>query len=244
MDHLVELGAAMTRFAEVADVAFGDEKVQECPGWSVDDLVAHLGTVHRWAASIVLSGQRVEQPAQVMVGEPRAEWYAGTAAALLSALQAVHPDEPVPNFSLIDERARFWSRRQLHEVTIHTVDLERAVGLTGGGWPIDPAVAADGIDEVLRIMFARMTARGQRPDLVGRVRLRATDLGRTWLVEPGPGPHAPPILVHDPPGTPADAQVSGTAEQLYLALWKRGPVSLLGLDGDAGRRLLTGTTVP
>ena len=111
MDHLIELGSAMSRFATLVGKASGDEVVPACPGWTVRHLAEHLGRMHRWAAATVLSGQRLGQP-NAIVTDPMVEWYAGTATALLSALQAVGPDELVPNFSRLDENAQFWQRRQ------------------------------------------------------------------------------------------------------------------------------------
>ena len=113
LDHMTLLGEATDRFASLVREASGDEPVPACDPWLVRDLVEHVGTVHRWAASIVLSGQRLSEPEPLVVGDP-ADWYAGTAAALIAALRAVDPAEPVPNFSRIDETAAFWPRRQLH----------------------------------------------------------------------------------------------------------------------------------
>ena len=186
MDYLLELGAAMSRFAELQGEATGDEQVPACPGWTSRQLTEHLGSVHRWAASIVLSGQRVETP-KPLFGDPLVEWYAGTATALLSALQAVSVDEPTPNFSRNDEHAGFWRRRQMHEATVHTVDAAQALGLDESHWTLAPPIAADGVEEVLRIFLPRMTARGQAPDVRSRIRLTATDAGQSWVIAPAAG---------------------------------------------------------
>ena len=116
------------------------------------------------------------QGAAPLVTEPIVEWYAGTATALLSALQAVSPDEPVPNFSYVDEQAAFWSRRQMHETTVHAIDAAQALGVDEDDWGVASSIAADGIDEVLQVFFPRMTARKQRPDVRSRIRLVATDI--------------------------------------------------------------------
>ena len=123
----------------------GDEPVPACPGWTTADLVRHLGSIHRWAAAIVLSGQRIVDEPDARATEPLDEWYAGTATALIAALQAVDPDEPVPNFARIDEVAGFWPRRQLHETCVHRVDLAQALGLPDFAWDVDPEVAGDGV---------------------------------------------------------------------------------------------------
>lgn len=241
MDHTLELGPAVARFAELVGKATGDEPVPACPGWTVRDLTIHIGSIHRWAAAIVLSGQRLDVP-MALVEEPLVEWYAGTATALLAALQAVHPDEPVPNFSRIDERAAFWPRRQLHETTVHAVDAAQALGLDEADWTVAPAIAADGVDEVLQVMFPRMTARGRRPDVRSPIRLVATDLGQSWVVAPGSGDLGPPLQLHHSHDT--DVAVSGTAADLYLGLWHRVPLERLSFEGAEGRTMFDSTTVP
>lgn len=241
MDHMLELGSAMSRFAELVGKATGDELVPACPEWSVRDLTTHLGAVHRWAAATVLCGQRLQEP-EPLVTEPVVEWYAGIASALLGALQAVSPDEPVPNFSYVDERAAFWTRRQMHETTVHAVDLAQALGVDESYWGVAPSVAADGVDEVLQVFFPRMTARRQRPDVRSRIRLVATDIQQSWLVAPGNGELGPPLQVH--PSLDADGSVSGAAVDLYLGLWKRVGPERLDFEGVDGRIMFDGPTTP
>jgi uncharacterized protein (TIGR03083 family) len=238
--HLRTLDEATARFASLAREATGDEPVPACEPWRVRDLVEHVGTMHRWAASIVLSGQRLAEPQPLVAGDP-ADWYAGTAAALLAALRAVDPGEPVPNFSRIDETAAFWPRRQLHEVTVHVVDLLQALGRDEPQWAVPAELAADGVDEVLQVFFPRMTARGSRPDVRSRVRLVADDLDRSWVVAPAEG-DGPPVLLH--PTAEVDAMVSGSACDLYLALWHRVPRHRLRFEGDDAVALLDGPTTP
>ncbi len=241
MDHLLELGAAMSRFAELQGEATGDEQVPACPGWTSRDLTEHLGTIHRWAASIVLSGQRLESPKPV-IADPVVEWYAGTATALLAALQAVDVDEPTPNFSRNDEHAGFWRRRQMHETTVHTVDAAQALGLDESHWTVAPSIAADGVEEVLRIFLPRMTARRQYPDVRSRIRLVATDTDQSWVLAPAAGEGFPPVLVHS--SHDADAAVEGKTADLYLALWHRVSPDRLAFDGDDALALFKGPTTP
>ncbi|GAA3525911.1 maleylpyruvate isomerase family mycothiol-dependent enzyme [Aeromicrobium panaciterrae] len=241
MDHLLELGAGMSRFADLAAKATGDEPVPGCPDWTTRDLTHHLGSIHRWAAAIVLSGQRLDMPSPTF-GDSLVEWYAGTATALLAALQAVDVDEPVPNFSRINETAGFFHRRQMHEVSVHVVDAAQALGLPEAEWQVESALAADGVEEVLHIFFPRMTARGQVPDVRSRVRLTATDTGQSWIIAPPGGEGLPPVLVHS--SLDAESHVEGTASDLYLALWHRVPSERLTFDNDDGRALFAGPTTP
>lgn len=241
MDFMHELDTATTRFAELVARSGGDEPVPACDGWALRDLAEHLGGVHRWAAAIVLSGQRLAMP-QLHSSEPPAEWYAGTATALLSALRCVSPDENVPNFTRMHETAAFWPRRQLHETTVHTVDAAQGLGLDAAEWNVAPAVAADGVDEVLQVFFPRMTARGVRPDIRTRIRLRATDLDQSWIIAPGSDDTATPVQVH--PSLEAGATVSGTASDLYLGLWHRVGIDRLTFDGSEGIAMFEGPTTP
>ena len=241
VDHVLELGAAMVRFEGLAAACTGEEQVPACSRWVMRDLVEHLGTIHRWAAGIVISGQRIQEPVPLVTG-PRSDWYAGTASALLAVLRAVSFDEPVPNFSRIGETAAFWPRRQMHETTVHTVDAHQALGSDESAWTVPAPIAADGVDEVLQVFFPRLTAAGRRPDVRSRIRLVASDLDQSWVVAPGEGDTGTPVQLH--PSRDADAVVTGTASDLYLALWHRVPRERLLFDGDDGIALLDGRTTP
>ena len=56
--HLAGLSEAMRAFVRYADRAGLEAPVPTCPDWTVLDLVAHQGMVHRWAGALV----RGEQP--------------------------------------------------------------------------------------------------------------------------------------------------------------------------------------
>jgi len=81
---------------------------------------------------------------------------------------------------------------------------------------IEPALAADGVDELLTGFITRR--RGElRAAEPYAVRVRATDTGHDWTVRVSDGP-----VVTTVGGTgDADATFTGTAAQLYLSLWNR-----------------------
>ncbi|WP_456698022.1 maleylpyruvate isomerase family mycothiol-dependent enzyme [Aeromicrobium sp. P5_D10] len=241
MDFPLELDTATTRFAELVGRGVGDEPVPACGGWTMHDLTEHLGTIHRWAAAIVLSGQRIAIP-EPLSTEPLADWYAGTAAALLSAVRCVSPEEPVPNFTRMNETAAFWPRRQMHETIVHSVDAAQALGLDESEWTVEPSIAADGVDEVLQVFFPRMTVRGKRPDIQTTIRLRATDLDQSWVIAPGSDDTATPVQRH--PSLEAHASVSGTASDLYLGLWHRVGQERLEFSGAEAIAMFKGPTTP
>lgn len=244
MNALEELRSAVDRFADLLSGLEGaseDLAVEACPGWTVRDLAVHLGTVHRWAAAIVLSGQSVTEPEPLVEG-PLRDWYAGCGGALIAALGAVAPAEPIPNFARLDQTASFWPRRQLHETTVHAVDLAQALGHAAQTWQVPAQVAADGIAEVLRVMFGRMTMRGQRPQVDAPIRLQATDTGQSWVVSPGA--IDPTTVVLRASTVPADSTISGTVSDLYLALWGRVGRDRLSVDGEHAEAMLAGPLTP
>lgn len=236
---LAVLGATTRAFAARLSGATGHEPVPTCPGWRVLDLVSHLGSVHRWAAATVLCGRLVPDVDSRPDGDDLPEWYAGTATALLTALAVVDADEPCENFSGVDPRAGFWRRRQQHETAIHLLDLECALGLEPA--PVDPGLAADGVDEVLRVFGPRLAARGRPADLRAPVRLEALDVGRAWLLTPSPPGQAP--QVEEPVASGTSEAVRGTATDVWHALWKR-PYGSLEVTGPNAGAYLAGSTVP
>ena len=60
--HLEGLRAALVAFTRYVDHAGLRAPVPTCPDWTVRNLVAHQGMVHRWAAAIV-RGERLDPDA-------------------------------------------------------------------------------------------------------------------------------------------------------------------------------------
>ena len=53
--YLAVLAAEATALAAAADEAGLEAPVPTCPGWTVNDLVLHMGEVHRWATAVLTS---------------------------------------------------------------------------------------------------------------------------------------------------------------------------------------------
>ncbi|MEV6825421.1 maleylpyruvate isomerase family mycothiol-dependent enzyme [Amycolatopsis sp. NPDC051102] len=223
---LEELTGAFAGALRTADPA---AVVPDCAGWTVADLATHLGNVHRWAATVVRTGEVRPQNFAAEAGDDLASWYAESAQLLLGELQAAEPGDPCWHFGGTGKTKAFWYRRQVHETAIHLADL-------GGDHGLDPAVAADGVDEVFTAMLPRVTRWHAVPQLPGPVTLRATDTGDVWTVHPG----EPPALGA---ATAGAASVEAPARDLLLRLWKR-----TGLDprvsGDAAKALLAAPLTP
>jgi uncharacterized protein (TIGR03083 family) len=215
--------------------------VPACPDWTVRDLVDHLGRIHQWARLNASSGLDSTSPDHPTTGpagdQPLASWYAGCVDDLLKVLATTDPAEPCWTFQSGNEMARFWSRRQSHELAMHRNDLRAAMGL---GYRYEPAHAADGIGEVLDVFLERRKAYGVPPlDVPAPLLIECTDRPERWLLVPEPddptehhaeGPDVPPARA-----ATAAARLRGSAAGLLLTLWKRQDPTAAGLaiDGDA-----------
>ena len=221
--HLEALAGGGAALGEAAAAAGLDAKVPTCPGWDVTDLVVHQGMVHRWAAATLRGERDHDTAASQAEGRAAArllDWYADGLAALVDTMRATPEDaEAMVFLKDAPPPRRFWTRRQAHETTIHSVD---AVAAARRRWPaaadvdIAPALAADGIDELLMGFITRGKGRLHAPEPY-TVLVRTDDTGHAWAVRIGDGP-----VVTTPGGTDRPAAVlSGTAAQVYLSLWNR-----------------------
>lgn len=211
-----------------------DAAVPGCPGWTVDKLVGHVGRVHTWAAQVVTSRTREPISSRLFPEGPedapdlRLDWGRERHADLLAALAALDEHEPIWVFlprSAVGEGA-FWLRRQAQELMLHRWDAQQA---TGTPEPLDPELAADGIDELLTRFVAPSKSYTTRVDDTGRaMHIHCTDRDGEWLVR-----FTPQGLEVTREHAKGDVAVRGSAEQLLLLLWNRTGHEGLEVFGDA-----------
>ncbi|HEV2370238.1 MAG TPA: maleylpyruvate isomerase family mycothiol-dependent enzyme [Acidimicrobiales bacterium] len=230
--YLANLGADGPGLAAAAETDL-TAPVPGCPDWNVAALVGHTALIHRWVSGLL--GARATEPmSRRDIGPPPEggavlEWYRAGLAGLMTAFGATGPDEPVWNFITGVSPARFWYRRMAAETAVHRWDAQSAVGTPA---PIDPALAVDGIDELLGTFAPRLLAGdGPRPDLGGSLHVHSTDAEGEWTVEQ----HEDGWRVV-PGHAKGDAAVRGPASDLFLALWGRPTIDALEVFGD--RRVL------
>ncbi|HWB66270.1 MAG TPA: maleylpyruvate isomerase family mycothiol-dependent enzyme [Mycobacteriales bacterium] len=205
--------------------------VPTCPDWSVADLLRHLGGVHRWATTIVAerrpaspSDEEVEPWFTGPADDELLDWFDAGHGALVAALRAADPAADFWAFLPAPSPLAFWARRQAHETCVHRLDVEAAAGMSS---EIDPALAVDGIDELLFGFFSRKRSRLVADPPVS-LALRSTDTGDGWTVRVG----AEAREVVREAGS-ADCSVSGPAAALYAGLWNRRPLGDLDVAGDS-----------
>lgn len=244
-DHLGAVTEATRRMAAHARAAGPAAPVPPCPGWTVLDLLAHQGMVHRWATAVLRGAGLREVDVDALTAEGRAHpdpvaWLEAGSAALVRVLEEAPDDLDAATFLVDAPPARaFWARRQCHETTVHALDALAATldrPLTADDLWLGPAAALDGVDELL-VGFWQRRAFGPRAETPARAVVAATT-GQRWLLEYGPERSATRRLRSD--DTVADLPtVSGTPVDLHLALWNRGgtvddPHGLLGAWHDTG----------
>lgn len=198
--------------------------VPSCPGWTVADLVRHIGTTWGWAAETVATGQRAQAPGppEGAGDEALLAWASTNARRLVETLQAADLDADCWTFGL-PRSARFWARRQAMESTLHAWDVSLAAGAPD---PIDPDVAADGVDEYLTVLVPRTVQRHPEGWEGQTVHLHRTDGEGEWFLRLGPGGEVEVQRAH----AKGDVAVRGPAEGLWLYCTGRRSTAEAGLD--------------
>jgi uncharacterized protein (TIGR03083 family) len=200
-----------------------DTPVETCPGWSVGELVGHLGEVHRWATALVTDPHATVRRRDVVAprGADVVPWYAEGVTALLDTLSGFEgPALDVMVRTWAGERPRrWWLRRLTHETVVHRWDARHALSAPGRLDPqlgVEPQLAVDAIDEIFEnLVPARFALAGFEPrDETWH--LHATDASGEWLVHfTDAGVEV--LREH----TKGDCATRGPAEALALLLWGR-----------------------
>lgn len=203
-----------------------DAPVRACGSWRVTDLLWHLGEVYRFWAAVAVS--EMVNPPQVE-REPRPSdtdmltWFGNGLRAMVNVLGTAPDDRPC--WTWAGQKDMAWlARRMAHETTVHSWDVQWAAGHRT---EIDADLASDGIDEFLHVMTP--LAREGQPVVGGSVHVHCTDVEGEWLAVPGDGLDMKVTREH----AKGSVALRGRASDLYLVLWRRLPVDLVEVIGDA-----------
>ncbi len=220
-DHLPALRRVDARFADAAAesvLARGwSAPVPGCPGWTLAHLVRHLGEVQHfwtWVVRTRATDPAAYAPPQRHPDDELLGWGLAQSAELETVLAQAGPAERVWTWAPRQDVA-FVMRRQLHEATVHTVDVEQVLGDVRA---VPTAVGLDGLDEWLEVMVPGALPDGP-PATAHPVVLHAVDADAERTLFPGTRPF--PVAV-----------LTGTAGDLMLAAWRRLPLEVLTVHGD------------
>jgi uncharacterized protein (TIGR03083 family) len=190
--------------------------VGHCGDWTLYDLADHLGRGNLWAA-LAVTQKRGDYEGPAAPRDPAAlvTWFSATASVLLAALDT---DPSASAWTIFPPpTAGFWQRRRCLETLVHRWDAEHALGING---QLDPALASDGIAEVIDTMAPRQFQLGRARAPRYAVRFAATDTQSSWVLGPGE-----PV-----------ATISGMAADLLLLLWGRLPADDPAITWDGERQ--------
>jgi uncharacterized protein (TIGR03083 family) len=244
--YLSFIESESARFREVLAGADPAAMVPTCPAWSAAALLAHLAEVQGHWAWVVANRPKgpEDRPEPQRSDSHRVASYADQLAAfdeasagLVAALRDADPADPAWTWSK-EQTVGFTFRRQAHEALIHRLDAELT---TGQVTDLDAELSADGVDEVLDIMFGGLPDWGTFSPLEHYLRIDLTDTGDSVWVQLGrfsgtdpEGEHHEEEDIHvvADPGSEPDAVISAPAAVLNARLWRRGDGESIHLAGD------------
>ncbi|MEO6510703.1 MAG: maleylpyruvate isomerase family mycothiol-dependent enzyme [Nocardioides sp.] len=242
--YLSAIESESARFREVLADANPTAPVPSCPAWSALDLANHLAGVQAQWAWVVANRPKNPEERPETDAAPTTYDAALTAvdeasAGLVAALRDADPADPAWTWSK-EQTVGFILRRQAHEALIHRLDAElTALGHFGD---LDPALASDGVAEVLDVMFGGLPEWGEFSPLPHYIRVELTDTGQNVWVQLGrfsgtdPSDHThydeDDIRVVADPGIEPDAVISSPAGIMNARLWRRGDGDSIHLAGD------------
>ena len=213
----------------VALEANAHEPIPWSDSWTVAKCAQHVGGVHHVVTQVIRDRPTADFGLFSTLAIPSrddpllGEWVASGTTALVEQLRVT--DDVAECWSWWPEgrTARFWQRRMAQETSVHRWDVEQGAGLRGE--PMDPELAADGIDEYLDV-FASLTRGLHKAPAGPSVHVHCTDNEGEWLVRlPAEGERTV-TREH----AKADVALRGPAEGLLLFLWGRLAPSVAGVD--------------
>lgn len=228
-EYLTSLDADGSAFAVAAEGNL-TAPVTACPGWTVADLVHHLGRVHRFWATVVRD-RMTEMDRASMIDPARPDdedlpaWYRDGLTELQLTLAATDPATTVWTWSP-QQNVAFVQRRMAQETAVHRWDAQLAAHAPE---PIGAALAIDGIDEFLSYHLADEGA-DEEERISGSVHMHVTGAdvsGGEWMVR---FDGRSPVVSHA--HEKGDVALRGTGSDLLLALWRRVPLADLDVIGD------------
>ncbi|WP_043265555.1 maleylpyruvate isomerase N-terminal domain-containing protein [Streptomyces sp. CT34] len=242
--HCAEITAQTALLTSHVDGADFAAPVPGCPGWTLRELIRHIGGAHRWGERIVrtratspvpeeqvndVSGDPDEDPAALCA------WLTEGAEQLAATLRGAGPHAAVWTVAPCGTPV-FWARRMAHETVVHRADATFAAAPDSGPHPrverftVADDLAIDGLDEWMSFGSLPVTLESG-PEIrefmgSGRsLRFQATDTApeaaADWLVALGDD-----ALTWQRPADaarPATVTVRGPLSGLLLLVYSRLP---------------------
>lgn len=242
--HCAELVAQTDLLRSAVHGADLATPVPTCPGWTLGQLLRHVGGTHHWAETVVRTRATGPIPEDLVNdvsdhADPDARemdaWVAEGAKALTAALRTAGPAErvwtPGPGGT-----TAFWARRMLFEAVVHRAD---AYGALGTEFTVEDDLATDGIEEWMGF--------GTVPEVI------APHPGSPPLLAPGRTLHFQPpgatpgwrvdltgtsVTCHRTSATAATVTVRAPLTDLLLLLYGRRTAAEATIEAEGDVRVL------
>jgi uncharacterized protein (TIGR03083 family) len=243
------LGSDYAALYAAASAAGLGAPVPSCPGWTVADLVTHVGEVYLHKVAAMRTMRWPDQWPPDFDGEQPMALLARAYGELTAELTSREPDAPSLTWHRPDQTVRFWMRRMAQETVVHRMDAQLAAGVPVSKVPDDLAV--DGVDEVLKLFLGYgstswpreyAAAAGGNGD--GKNAVAVVTGGRSWTVRPSPRDAA---VTDGADSGAVRATITAEPEPMLRWLWGRAGDDAVRVTGDPAsadylRRLLVALT--
>lgn len=225
--HLDHVAADSARFASIAAGNL-DASISHL-GWTMHELVAHLGAVYSMVAAAVAAqggAPEVGDERHAPEGDAINAWFGERRTAVLAALSDAAPDDRAWTFAG-EATMAWWMRRMASETGVHRWDAEAGTTRLADIAPIDGDLATDAIDEYHAVSLRFSSSRPDRAYPSQSLHLHRSDGPGEWmLISDGAGGVS---ITHE--HGKGDAAVRGPASELLLWSWGR-PTHDIQIFGD------------
>ena len=220
-EHIEAVERETSAFTRTLMRGDADAQVPSCPEWTLRDLAKHVGGVQGFWTHVLAEGTGRPKPAFDDEPGPSAGlWLVQIGGFLVNELKAASADTKVWTWNPADQSAAFAARRMAHETAVHRFDAQMAIGKPE---PIEPALAADGIEEIFVMVDAwPESGRGEGQTL----HLHSAE-GDEWLI--AMNPDGLDIKREHAKG---DLALRGAVSDLELVLYDRPPIGDVERFGD------------
>ena len=225
-DHIEATERAAGGFVDALRAGPVTANVPTCPDWQLTDLARHVGQFTGLWTHVLCEGTgRPKTPFRDAPEDAElADWCEENFGHLLSELRATPADTEVWTWVPDDHSAAFVGRRTTHELTVHRFDAQTA---RQQPQPIDPAVAADGIEEIFTMIQTWETAPGGPAGKGETLHLHGTDRADEWLLTLGADG-----LGVERRHAKGDLALRGAVSDLELLLYERPTIGEVERLGD------------
>lgn len=214
--------------------------VPTCGDWTLADLIWHVVEVQKFWCHVI--GNRPSGPDSYdrpqRVGDDQlAQGLRRTTYELVEHLGAADPADRAWSWAE-EQTVAFTVRRQIHEALVHSIDGDLAVGR---GLPaVEPALAADGIDEMVNVMITGTRERASFQSSGHVTEIVAVDTADRWVLVAGSVMGTPRGTERQRaldgyelgPDREPDATIEGSALDVLLWMWGRREMPLLRRPAD------------